>query len=145
MSRAVTASVLAAAAVIGAAAGCWGGGPPYPLTGTVTYDGRPLPVGQIMFMPDANRANHGPGVVALVKDGRYEMPRGKGHIGGPYVAEVTGFDGVVLTGVEGPVDPRGKGLFQSYAFKIDLPPARATYDFAVPAQVQRKASTGPPR
>jgi len=149
MSRHCARICLVAAVALGAVLGCSRGGPPYPLSGSVTYDGKPLPVGEIVFMPDPDRGNEGPGVLCFVRDGRYEMPQGKGHVGGAYVAELIGFDGKPPTNVEGPVDLRGKALFPTHVVKIDLPTGAATHDFVVPAQPQAqpqpKAPKGPPQ
>jgi hypothetical protein len=57
------------------AAGC--GGPPdrgAAVRGRVTCDGRPLAGGLIVFTPDAEHGQHGPGAHArLDDDGRYEL------------------------------------------------------------------------
>jgi hypothetical protein len=109
---------------------------PYQLSGAVTYDGKPVPVGEIVFMPDPAEGNRGPGVLAEIKDGRYEMPLNKGHIGGAYVARLTGFDGAPAKAV-GLVDPRGTPLFVDYTEKLKLPEQSTTHDFAVPPQKKK--------
>ena len=114
--------------------GC--GRSPYKLSGTVTYDGQPVPVGEIVFMPDPAEGNRGPGVLADIKEGRYEMPLNKGHIGGAYVARLTGFDGAPAK-AKGLVDPRGTPLFVDYTEKLKLPEQSTTHDFTVPLQKKK--------
>jgi hypothetical protein len=114
--------------------GC--GKPSYKLSGTVTYDGKPVPAGEIVFMPDPDSGNRGPGVLAEIKDGRYELPLDKGHIGGAYVARLTGFDGAPQQAKE-LVDPRGTPLFVDHTEKLTLPEQSATRDFAVPPQPKK--------
>ena len=125
---------LASAALLGLA-GCGSGGGParYDLSGKVTYAGKPLPAGYIVFSPDTSQGNKGPGAQADVKDGRYATRPGQGTIGGPHVVTISGFDGVAFG--EGPAkNPMGKPLFATYQTKADLPKQAGTRDFSVPAQ-----------
>ena len=66
---------VALAALLAVALGC--GGPPgrgAAVRGRVTCDGRPLAHGLIVFTPDAERGQHGPGTHArLDEDGRYDL------------------------------------------------------------------------
>ena len=61
------------------------------VSGSVTYDGKPVPVGEVQFMPDSTKGNRGPSVMASIKDGQYKTRKGKGIVGGPYVLMVTGY------------------------------------------------------
>jgi len=122
-------------------AGCGSGSGParFDLSGTVTYDGKPVPAGYIVFNPDAAAGNSGPGTSADIRDGRYSTMSGRGTIGGPHVATVNGFDGVAFQTFDGPngqamPHPMGKPLFASAAIKADLPKQTAVYDFVVPKQ-----------
>lgn len=105
----------------------------YTLSGNVTHAGKPVPVGEIVIMPDPAAGNRGPGVLAEIKDGRYETPIGKGHIGGAYIARLTGFDGAPQN-AKGLVDPRGTPLFVDYIEKFTLPESVSTRDFDVPVK-----------
>lgn len=125
---------LIGAALLLALIGC--GRSPYKLSGSVTYDGKPVPAGEIVFMPDPGEGNRGPGVLADIKDGRYEMPLNKGHIGGAYLARLTGFDGAPAKAV-GLVDPRGTPLFVDHIEKLKLPEESTTRDFSVPVQKKK--------
>jgi hypothetical protein len=111
-------------------AGCGGSdGPPrYPVRGTVTYRGEPLPAGEIAFEPDAEKGNRGPAAYGRISGGRYALGRGEGTVGGPHRVRITGYEG------EGSVEsPFGRMLFSDYATTVDLPEESATQDFDVPA------------
>lgn len=132
-----TASVLAvavAAGVLCVQGGCGGGsadGPSrYELSGSVTYDGKPVPFGQIIFAPDSAAGNSGPQGFAEIRDGNYETADGKGTVGGPHVVQITGFGSDPSTGTEENPVP---SLFSDYQTKADLPKEDSTMDFQVPA------------
>ena len=65
----------------------------YDLTGTITYAGKPVPAGYILFAPDKSKGNDGPGADAEIKDGVYHTRLKEGTVGGPHVATINGFDG----------------------------------------------------
>jgi len=122
-------------------AGCGSGSGParFDLSGTVTYDGKPVPAGYIVFNPDAAAGNSGPGAQADIRDGKYQTLPGQGTIGGPHVASVFGFDGRPYTVGKGPdgnpiANPMGKPLFTAATIKAELPKQAGTYDFLVPKQ-----------
>jgi hypothetical protein len=115
------------------AAGCGGpdGPPRYDLSGTVKFNGRPVPAGYIVFEPDTSQGNAGPGTQADIRDGHYETPPEQGTIGGPHVITISGFDGVAFE--DGPMrNPLGRPLFASFQTTEDLPKEAATKDFTVP-------------
>jgi hypothetical protein len=133
--------LLIAVAVIGIFidfAGCGKNTGRFDYSGQVTFDGTPVPAGEVMFVPDTSRQNGGPGTVALIKDGRYQTPPGKGAVGGPHVVRITGQDGIPVPGG----DQHGRALFREYQMKADLPRQSGTYDFAVPAEA--KNTLAPP-
>jgi len=66
----------------------------YEVSGTVLLDGRPAPLGEISFSPDASQGNSGPGSVARIVDGKYRTQPGKGIVGGPYRVRTVVYDGV---------------------------------------------------
>lgn len=127
------------AGVVLAVAGCGGGGD-QSLTGTVTFDGKPIKKGFIAFEPDTAKGNTGRGGGALIVDGAYATPRGKGLGGasGAYIVKITGYDGVPTT-VSGEELLDGKPLFPTYQTTADLPAGTATKNFDVPL----KATTPP--
>lgn len=105
----------------------------YDLAGTITYDGKPVPAGSIVFAPDTSKGNDGPGASADIKDGVYRLGPGRGTIGGPHVARISGFDGKPIQ--DGPiVNPMGKPLFANVQISIDLPKQAATHNIAIPVK-----------
>ena len=111
-------------------AGCSGDDGPrrYDLSGTVTFDGKPIPMGSIIFQPDSSAGNSGPQGAAEIRNGKYDTSDRKGIIGGPHIVRITGFDGVAENEME-VVPP----LFAEYQIKSDLPKESGTIDFEVPA------------
>jgi len=128
---------MACAAMLLALAGCGvrDGPARYDLSGEVTFDGKPVPVGSIVFAPDSAQGNSGPGATADIQNGRYRtMPR-RGTIGGPHTATIIGFDGEAFQTTEGGRTvhhPMGKPLFAPVTIKVDLPKKSGVHDFAVP-------------
>jgi hypothetical protein len=113
-------------------AGC-GGDKVHHLSGTVSFEGKPVPAGHIVFEPDAGAGNGGSPAYAKIKDGRYDTRlEGQGTIGGPHTVVIHGRDGI----------PRGEllnglPLFTDYSTKADLPNVEGTLDFEVPASAKR--------
>ncbi len=107
-------SMLAVLALLGAT-GCGGGdsGPPrLHLRGAITFDGQPIPVGTITFVPDAAKGNHGPAGNATIVNGNYSTEKdSKGIVGGPHVLRIAAFDGQVNMEAELPM---GQPLFPEY-------------------------------
>lgn len=126
--------LLAGVAVI-ALAGCGGAEGPtrYQLSGRVTLDGKPVPCGTIMLSPDTTKGNRGPASAAGIVDGRFATEAGKGHVGGPYVLQVNGYDGVPVEGGEG-IDTMGTALFSMFEMQVELPKADAEQDIEVPGK-----------
>jgi hypothetical protein len=91
----------------------------YDVSGTVTFDGKPIPKGLIFFDPDATKGETGPQGFANIIDGKFNTtPEGKGVRGGSYVVRVNGFDGK-----EAAEAPFGQYLFPEHEEKRDLPKA----------------------
>ena len=69
-------------------AGCSGskysGDKRYPLTGEVTFEGQPVDLGSISFIPEGK--GHASG--GVIKDGKYEVPEEKGATAGTYRVEI---------------------------------------------------------
>lgn len=112
------------------------------LQGSATFDGQPIPYGQIMFIPDSSKGNKGPAGTATIKDGKYStVGSGKGIVGGPHTLRVSAFDGKEDTAAELPF---GTPLFPDYELKADLPTPEsggtADFDVAVP-----KEAANPPK
>jgi hypothetical protein len=64
-------TLLLAAALVVAAGGCDAGPKKYPVAGTVTLDGKPIPDGHLLILPDSATAAEGP-EYCPIKDGRYQ-------------------------------------------------------------------------
>ncbi len=99
------------------------------LTGGVTYDGQPIPYGEVLFTPDAAKQNGGPQGFAQIRDGRYDTASsadGKGVGGGPTILRVTGFSG-----------PGGK-LLCEVEMSVEVPADGGTFDIDVPKQTPPK-------
>lgn len=121
-----TCAILAAFAI----AGCGPGGPQrFQLSGEVSYNGEPVPAGEISFTPDSSQGNTGPGAVAIIKAGRYETEPGKGVVGGPHTVKISGFDGKVL-----PESDIGVMLFKPSIQSADLPRESGEFNFTVPKE-----------
>lgn len=121
--------------------GCGGTDGParYDVSGSVTFDGKPVPAGVILFTPDGAKNNRGPTGFAKIKDGKYDTrDEGRGTIGGPHIVAVSGFDGHPLPQAE---LPDGKPLFSDYTLEVDLPQAVVTQDVAVPASANQRAAS----
>ena len=113
--------------------GC-GGERLHNLSGAVTFKGKPVPTGHIVFEPDTSAGNKGAAAFAKIKDGRYDTSGEGGHgsVGGPHHVRILGLDGI----------PRGELLnglpvFPEYSTTADLPKKDATQDFEVPAGAPR--------
>lgn len=114
--------------------GCSSGPTMFPLSGTVTFEGNPIPAGMISLEPDPTRGGRGPATVVQIKDGQFATDSGDGVLGGPYVARVRGYDGKR--------DPKGeltygRELFSETAVPIDLPQNRASVEIVVPAPAKK--------
>jgi hypothetical protein len=124
----------ALAAVTGAVllTGC-GGEKAYHLSGTVTFKGKPVPVGQIVFEPDPSAGNKGQAAYAKIKDGHYDTrEEGQGTVGGPHIVTIHGRDGVARGELM-----NGLPLFRDFVTQVDLPKAETKHDFEVPADNSR--------
>lgn len=115
--------------------GCSGADGPerFSLSGTVTYDGQPVPHGTIHFEPDAARGNPGPSGSGEIKDGKYQTNPGRGMIGGPHMVRISGYDGKPPDGPEAEIFPHGMPLFDEQLIEADLPHESTAKDFDIPA------------
>ena len=123
-------------------AGCGPGGPArYDVSGQVTFDGQPVPVGTITFVPAPG--NTGPGGSAAIENGRYDTTvSGKGPTAGPHVAIISGFDGKAVGGVEKLQE--GRPLFIEFRETIEIPQERTAVDFVVPGSARVRSTPPPP-
>lgn len=129
---------LVAAILLPACAGC-GSRPParFSLRGKITMGAVPVPAGEILFEPDTANGGSGPGTIALIENGHYETPAGRGHAGGPHILRITAYDG------KADMDrmrPYGEVLFHGHQHREDLPKASAVLDLVVPRPADLKAA-----
>jgi hypothetical protein len=82
-----TGTRLAVACLVLAAIGCGDGAARQSIEGAVTFDGTPVPKGQIRFIPTP--AGLGPTAGAVITDGRYTVSAEKGLVPGRYRVEIT--------------------------------------------------------
>jgi hypothetical protein len=102
----------------------------HPLAGRVTFQGKPVPVGQIVFEPDVRQGNRGPQGYAEIFDGHYRTDKhGKGVMIGAMTVEISGFP---------PTDGSGgkpdAPLFAPYKTTAQVTEGTTTLDFDVPSQ-----------
>lgn len=76
--------------------GCSGKSGPtrYEVSGRVTLNGKPAPLGEIFFQPDVSQGNRGPGSVARIEKGVYKTLDGKGVTVGKHLVNIVAFDGI---------------------------------------------------
>lgn len=132
-SPVLTAGVAALCAVLLAGCGSATDGPQrYRLSGKVTFNGQPVPAGQIIFEPDTSAGNSGPQGYAEIVDGAYRTDD-KGPVGGPQRIRISGYEGV-----SSDENHPATTLFSDYQTTADLPKANSELDFDVPATAAPK-------
>jgi hypothetical protein len=96
----------------------------YRVSGTVNFDGKPIPKGLIFFDPRVD----GPQGFANIVDGKYDTAeQGKGVRGGStYDVRVNGFNGI-----EANEAPFGQPLFPEYTGVKELPAEDSTFDLDI--------------
>lgn len=127
-------------------AGCGGGDSveAYHLSGKVTFDGKPIPTGQIYFMPDTNKGNSGPAGFAKITDGVYDtsLEGGKPQVGGAMIVKIEGMSSVDQSAggadddsaeAEAMEEVTLQALFPTFQMEAELPKEEDTKDFDVPA------------
>ena len=73
-------------ALVGCSGAKYKGDKRYPLTGQVTFDGQPVDVGSISFIPEGGSGRASGGVIT---DGKYDVPEEKGVTAGAYRVEIS--------------------------------------------------------
>ncbi|MEW4565484.1 hypothetical protein AB1K70_23355 [Bremerella sp. JC770] len=64
---------------------------PYHVSGTIQYDGKPVPSGRIDFFPDRSKGNQGTAGYAVIHNGVFDTKeRGKPTVGGFHRLVITG-------------------------------------------------------
>ena len=117
---------------LAAVVGCTQSGPQrFRLQGKITFAGKPVPAGTIVFEPDDTKGNQGPQGIAPIEKGVFDttFKGGQGIVGGPHRVLIMGCDGANVS----EVSPQGKNLFDPYFTTADLPRKTGNVDFDVPA------------
>lgn len=114
--------------------GCSSSDDPFPrfaFSGTVTFNGAPVPAGRVVIEPDEIAGNKGPQSILLIKDGKFDSTDGRGAIAGDVIIRVEGLDGKPdeVAGL-----PDGAPLFPPYEMKKSLPAESSTIEIEVPAK-----------
>lgn len=122
--------------LLGSLAGCGERGPRrFRIRGTVTYAGKPVQLGRVLFEPDAVRGNQGPQGFAPIENGTFDTagPHCRGVVGGPMRVRIDGFE--MIGGEDAAAS--GKLLFPTHEEAVDLPQADAVRHFMVPPAPDR--------
>ena len=110
------------------------------VTGQVTFEGKPLPFGNITFEPDTAKGNRGPQGYARIQDGKYDTDlAGSGPNPGAQSVFIEGYPELGTS-----ADNRSTRLVCSYRTTVDLPHEDAKKDFNVPATSARRVSAPDP-
>ncbi|PQO31244.1 hypothetical protein C5Y96_12940 [Blastopirellula marina] len=105
----------------------------YPVSGTVTYQGKPVPDGSITLIPDSRQGNSGAAVSIDIVNGKFDSATAdRGHVGGPHMVRVVGLDGKG----DGDLFPHGQMLFPDYETTLDLPKEGSTQEIVVPIDLK---------
>ena len=122
----MTCSRRAAAVSLGAlylcaALGCGRAGPTrYDVSGTIAYDGNPIPAGQIVLNADHQAGNKGPQGRAAIVNGQISIEGDMGTVAGPQWLQISGYDGQAYKDNEG-LTRIGKELFPRAYKQVELP------------------------
>lgn len=95
--------------------------------GKVSYEGKPVPAGQVRFEPNASKGGAGPVGFAKIVDGEFDtsLYGGKGPVAGPMRAKITGYVSA---------KPFAPELFPRHTEEIDISSSNRELTFEVPAQ-----------
>jgi hypothetical protein len=125
-----TQAMLVAALV--ALVGCSNNGR-HDLSGTITFNGQPVPLGEIRFEPDMSRGADGPGVLLPIENGVFRTTPSMGVVAGPHKVFIRGFDGKGAPAKQsGPAPYVGSPLFPEYTTTVDLPARSHVLNIDVP-------------
>ena len=110
----------------------------YALSGSVTFDGKPIPAGTITFVPFGAGQPGRTAAFCEIKAGKYDTKTGRNPGSGPHRVMISGCDGVPYQSQMGEIvenHPMGKQLFPTHLVEIDVPEENGSvFDFAVPAK-----------
>lgn len=98
------------------------------ISGTVTYKGKPIPAGNVMFTPDVSIAG-GQIRMFMVTDGVFDSSKdpSPGLMPGKYDVTIAGYDGKKI-----PMYFQGKQIFNAVKEPIEVGTGSTKKDFVVP-------------
>jgi len=108
--------------------GCESKPPMSQISGTVTYKGKPIPAGNVMFTPDVSIAG-GQIRMFMVTDGVFDSSKdpSPGLMPGKYDVTIAGYDGKKI-----PMYFQGKQIFNAVKEPIEVGTGSTKKDFVVP-------------
>jgi len=106
------------------------------LSGKITLDGVPVDSGEIILIPDKERGNSGPAVVAPITQGTYRSMAPNGPVAGPAVAQIYGY---ASPRVSKSSDGVPALVIDSYEVQIEIPEKKGVVDFELTKdQIKKK-------
>jgi hypothetical protein len=125
-----------AAMIVVALAGCGGDEPfeRYEITGQVSYQGKPVENGSIVFEPQASAGNLAPTAYGKIEGGEFTTPKEQGPTKGAYLVRVNGVDHSKMKPAAAPGEPvETPALFPEHRFEVEIPPPDNRLEIVVPA------------
>jgi hypothetical protein len=111
----------------------------YPVSGTVTYNGKPVEMGTIRFEATGAVGNFAPASYAPIVQGRYSTPSESSPTDGQYRVLVSGIDVPKINKDVPPGTPwEMPQLFDPYTMTITIPPPNNTFDIVLPQKPAAK-------
>lgn len=106
--------------------GCGGSGgvERFDLEGSVTYNGQPVPAGELRFEPNRSKGGSGPVGFTQIRDGQFDTASvGKGPVAGPIRVKITGYVSA---------EAFARELFPAFITEIDVDDNQDDLKFEVP-------------
>jgi hypothetical protein len=114
--------------------GCGEGFPRHRLSGKVTYQGKPVEYGTIVFEPEESIGKIAPTGFARIENGAFQTDRAESPTTGAYKVRVLGYDKSKMKLDAGPneiIDT--PELFPEHILRVEIPPPDGKLDIEVPA------------
>lgn len=110
------------------------------ISGTVSFNGKPVPAGYITFTPDVGAGTLGQVVGFQIEDGKYDSSTNTppGIQAGTYKIRIGGFDGIKI-----PMYGQGKQIFNPIEDSFVVPEGTTTKNFEVPASAGQNVKIEP--
>jgi hypothetical protein len=112
------------------------------IEGTATFNGLPIPFGDVMLLPDQEQGHKGPAGTATITDGKYSTALdGQGVVPGPHILRITAYPMMPIASENEleetlAVDP----LFIDYTMTADI--SGPNFDIVVPADAEGFNTSG---